>query len=177
MRPRVALALDVGDARGKAEVARIFGDEPARDVDLLELRAHRGQRGEVARDVDRPELHAHAALAQPRNIRLVQSSARDVIGVDISRRLSGAADDDREVVMPVDQWARSKDRLRVAQRGVVRLRVQRRHARKGGGEHDSEPCRVHVSGCLALVLPAASARRKSAERPRASNYPFGPKMT
>ena len=125
---RAQHAADLAGRLGRADVGRggrqrervgIARDQPARDVDLLELRA-REAAGRLARRVHGPEHGADAAGAQARDVGLpaFRRLLADVVGVDVARCVLELADGPGQVVVAVEQDRFREHFFRVIERGV-----------------------------------------------------------
>ena len=126
---------DVGGGGGERERVGIARDQPARDVDLLELRL-REAAGRLARRVHRPEHGADTARAQARDVGLpaFRRLLADVVGVDVARRILELADGPGQVVVAVEQDRLREHFLRVIERGVG---MDGRRGERGGQEKDA----------------------------------------
>ena len=96
--PRIPAAVVTSSSR-----VRILRDHPLRDVDLLELNASEPGILDVAGQVHRPELRAEHSRLEAREVGHAPGLLRQVVGVDIPRRLSVLADGPRQIVVAVDQ--------------------------------------------------------------------------
>ena len=115
IRPAAFARLDVVGREGERQVARIALDHPQCDVDLLELDAREPALADSARSGctptrtgRRPRLRAAAA-----DVGVARRARRQVVGLDVARRLAAFADDVRQVVVAVDQRVRFQNFARL----------------------------------------------------------------
>ena len=102
-------AADVAGAERKLEPLRIHRDEPAGDVELLELNPREARVFHFTGDVDRPELRADHSLLQPVEVGVAAGFLAQVIVGNVHRRCGVLADRPCEVVVSVDQRSGCED--------------------------------------------------------------------
>jgi len=95
-------ALHVVGGAGQLEDVGVLFDDPAGDVELLELHAGVAGIGVITRDINRPELCADSSGSQPRNISMPSRARAEVVARRIHAGDCVLPDFPRQVVVAVE---------------------------------------------------------------------------
>ena len=103
------LPLDVAGRKRECQPVGVSGDEPARNIDLLQLHPGVAAVLDLPRHVDRPELRADLALGQAGEIGVAAGVLPEIVRRDITGRWDLGTDAPGKIVVAVDQGRRAEE--------------------------------------------------------------------